>query len=130
MLKYERQNGRCHAQDFLDDLQRPMQKKFAAQMDALTKSDRPTEFCNQQRFWPLHGKGKPLWEFKEHDHRLYCFRRVVAKNTALVVVLLYGWVKDKGGKTEREKREIEKALELYEECLVEFPEGGIEQCGQ
>jgi hypothetical protein len=121
VLKFERGTERCPAQEFLDNLQKPMGHKFAGQFDALTKTGQ--KFCNQQRFWPLHKKGKPLWEFKEHDHRLYCFRRVET-NGAVTVVLFNGWVKDKKGRTGREDREIEKALDLYNEFLREFPEGG------
>jgi hypothetical protein len=99
-----------------------MRKKFAGQFDALTKTG--ATFCNQQRFWGLHKEGKPLWEFKEHDHRLYCYR-IVRNGSAVVVVLFNGWVKDKKGKTEKEKREIGRALELLAEFLQEFPGGRI-----
>jgi hypothetical protein len=121
VVRYQRSNGRCPAFDFLDgEIQKPMWKKFAGQFDALTKSP---NYCNHQRFRPLSAKGKPLWEFKEHDHRLYCFRKVVAN--MIVVVLFNGWVKDKQGKTEKEAREIEKALGLYVEFMSEFPGGVI-----
>jgi len=125
MLRYERPNGRCPAGDFLDDrhLQQPMRKKFVGQFRALVV-DQGAKYCNQQRFWPLHGNGKPLWEFKEHDHRLYCFRRVEDDGT-VTIVLFNGWVKDKDGKTDREQREIEKALDLHKEFLREFPEGKV-----
>ena len=89
-----------------------MQRKFAGQFDALSKLGASYE--NQQRFCPLHGKGKPLWEFKEHDHRLYCSRSIVDQ-TRLEIVLLSGWVKDKEGKTDREDREIERALDYKQE---------------
>jgi hypothetical protein len=36
-------------------------------------------------------------------------------------VLFNGWIKDKEGKTDREKREIEKAIDLYTEFSEEFP---------
>jgi hypothetical protein len=97
-----------------------MWKKFTGQFDALTKCP---NYCNHQRFRPLSAKGKPLWEFKEHDHRLYCFRKVVAN--MIIVALFNGWVKDKQGKTEKEAREIEKALCLYAEFMNEFPGGVI-----
>ncbi len=99
-----------------------MLKKFKGQMDALMKQG--SDICNSQRFRPLTGKGKPLWEFKEHDHRLYCFRRVLRANLILVV-LFSGWVKDKEGKTDKENREIEKALDLYMEFSEEFPGGNL-----
>jgi hypothetical protein len=99
-----------------------MLKKFNGQFDALTKLG--ADYCNHQRFFPLKGEGKPLWEFKEHDHRLYCFRRILRANMILVV-LFSGWVKDKEGKTERENREIRKALDLYVEFSKELPGGNL-----
>jgi hypothetical protein len=98
-----------------------MQKKFKGQFDALTKIG--AGYCNQQRFWPLHGNGKPLWEFKEHDHRLYCFR--IVKGSSITVVLFNGWTKDKKGKTEREAREIQRALDVHAEFMEEFPGGNV-----
>jgi hypothetical protein len=92
-----------------------MRKRFAGQFDTLTKLG--SEYCNQQRFWGLHGSGKPIWEFKEHDHRLYCVRQVVQQ--FVTVILLNGWVKQKKGRTEHEDREIERALCLYSEFLQE-----------
>ncbi len=121
ILKYERANGRCPACDFLDELDSRMEKRFAGQFDALTKLG--STYCNQQRFWPLHGAGKPLWEFKEHDHRLYCFRRAVQE--AVTVVLFNGWVKEKRGETIKESREVEKALALYGGFLAEYPGGNV-----
>lgn len=99
-----------------------MQRRFGGQMHSLARSDDPVEFCNPQRFKPLHGAAKPLWEFKEDDHRLYCVRFVHGKH--LTVVLLDGWVKG-GNRKNREDREIEKALGLLDEFLMEYPNGGI-----
>jgi len=98
-----------------------MLNRFNGQFDALTKQP---GYCNDQRFRPLKGKAKPLWEFKEHDHRLYCFRRT-AQTNVIIVVLYNGWIKDKEGKTEREGREIEKALDLHAEFMAEFPGGSV-----
>lgn len=80
-------------------------------------------YCNHQRFRPLSDRGKPLWELKEFDHRLYCYRG--ASSGFIALVLFNGWVKDKKGKTEREEREIEKALELYRDFMSEFPGGQL-----
>jgi hypothetical protein len=102
-----------------------MSKKFAGQFDALTKQGQGASYCNYQRFRPLSGRGKPLWEFKEHDHRLYCFRRVGQQNTTVVLVLFNGWAKQKTGKTKKEHREIECAMEVYAEFMNEFPGGNI-----
>lgn len=99
-----------------------MSKKFAGQFDALTKQG--ASYCNYQRFTPLSERGKPLWEFKEHDHRLYCFRRVGPQNT-IVLVLLNGWVKQKSGKIKKEHREIECAMEVYAEFMNEYQGGNI-----
>lgn len=80
-------------------------------------------FCNQQRFWPLRPPGKPLWEFKEHDHRLYCFRQ--PNQRAVTVVLFNGWIKQKKGKTKQEDREIERAQGYYAEFMHEYPGGNV-----
>jgi len=96
-----------------------MQRKFAGQFDALTKVG-PT-YCNSQRFRPLGGLGKPLWEFKEFDNRLYCARLVVKEK--IIVVIFNGWTKDKEGRTAREDREIQRAQVLYEEFLNELSKG-------
>jgi hypothetical protein len=113
---YERSGGRNPAQKFLDEIERPMRKKFIGQFDALSKQGASYE--NEQRFRPLRGKGKPLWEFKEHDHRLYCSRSVVDQSK-VEIVLLSGWVKDKEGKTDKEDREIKKALDYMNEMEAE-----------
>jgi len=100
-----------------------MRKRFLGQWDALTKHG-GSSYENQQRFHALHGEGKPLWEFKEHDHRLYCVR--MPRSGGMVdIVLLNGWSKEKTGRTERENREIEKAKDLYNEFLAEYPGGEI-----
>jgi hypothetical protein len=43
----------------------------------------------------------------------------------VTVVLFNGWVKDKEGKTDKEDREITRALSLYQEFLQEYPGGTI-----
>jgi membrane-associated protease RseP (regulator of RpoE activity) len=93
-----------------------MRKRFAGQFDALTKTG--TIYCNSQRFRPLSGRGKPLWEFKEFDHRVYCLRSVTDGGT-VDIVLLSGWVKQKEGKSQKEDREIKRAMELYQEFVNE-----------
>ena len=74
-------------------------------------------YYNSQRFKALTGNGKPLWEFKEHDHRLYCERSVDGENVS--VVLLNGWIKDKKGKSKRERNEVATAQTLLGECIAE-----------
>ncbi len=96
-----------------------MQRRFAGQLDALTKTGK--SYCNAQRFTPLRGAGKPLWEFKEFDHRLYCHRHV--QNDTVLVVLFNGWIKDKKGRTDREDREIQRAISLYAEFVAESRQG-------
>ena len=126
VFSYERRiNQRCPSDDFLlHKIEKRMQKRFKGQIDALTKDGGGVEYENQQRFHPLHGKGKPLWEFKEHDHRMYC-ARLPRTAGRMDVVLFNGWIKDKDGKSEREDREIEKAIDLYKEFLAEYPGGNI-----
>lgn len=93
-----------------------MVRKFKGQFDAVTKCG--AAYCNDQRFTPLRGDGKPLWEFKEFDHRLYCCRRVIPPNR-VVLVLFSGWAKQKKEKTDREKREIQRAMDLHDEFMKE-----------
>ena len=76
------------------------------------------EYYISQRFKALIGDGKPLWEFKEHDHRLYCERRVI-DGKRVSVVLLSGWIKDKKGKSKREKNEVATAQTLLRECIAD-----------
>lgn len=92
-----------------------MAKKFNGQFDALTKTG--ASYANHERFKPLHERGRPLWEFKEFDHRLYCHRQVVG--SAVLIVLFNGWVKEKRGRTQKEDREIERAIALYAEFRQE-----------
>ena len=101
-----------------------MRKRFDGQIRALTVDGGGTQYENHQRFRPLGGKGKPLWEFKEHDHRIYC-TRIPRKPPAMDVVLFNGWIKDKEGKSKQEEREIEKAISLYNDFLAEYPGGDI-----
>ena len=123
VFEYWREGGRSPAADFLNSIGWQMLKKFKGQFDALTKIG--ADYENYQRFRALAGAGKPLWEFKEFDHRLYCYRKVVQGSKALEVVLLSGWVKEKKGRTEKEDREIAKAHSLYGEFVDEYPGGQI-----
>src|SRR5580704_2961681 len=113
---FVRPNDRSPTEEFFKGITPQMRRRFLGQMDAITKYG--ANYCNHQRFKPLHDNGKPLWEFKESDHRLYCHRQVLAANT-LFIVLFNGWVKQKKGKTDREHREIEKAIEFYRHFLLE-----------
>ncbi len=82
-------------------------------------------YRNPERFKELRRAGKPLWEFKEHDHRLYAIRKVKVVNGTnhVEITLLSGWVKDKErskGKNSQESREIRSAQNLrqeYEEAI-------------
>jgi hypothetical protein len=103
-------------------MQDRMRQRFKGQFHSLSGTG--SKYVNQERFWPLRNEGKPLWEFKEHDHRLYCCR--VLKEQQMIVVLFNGWVKDKEGKAKQEKREIQKALDLYAEFIEEFNGGGYD----
>ena len=91
-----------------------MRDKFEGPFAAVTKLG--ATFCNQQRFKPL--KTKPLWEFKEHDHRIYCYSN--QQGNRVDIVLFNGWVKDKSGKTGKEEREIGTAFALFAEYMAEI----------
>ena len=110
----QRANGRVPVQDFLDSLTVGDRKKFQGNFRVFVELGR--EYENPQRFKVLHGEGKPLWEFKEHDHRIYCFRRVVGE--CANAVLLFGWTKDKGGINKEEKRSIIRAQSYQAEAEV------------
>jgi hypothetical protein len=80
-------------------------------------------YQNPERFRLLTGAGRPLWEFKQFDHRLYCYRRVVGQ--FITLVLFNGWVKQKRGRTDVEDREIARGLDLLQEFMAEYPGGNI-----
>jgi hypothetical protein len=109
--------ARCPADEFLDSIEQSSRKKFLGQFDALTKygTDIPV---NPQRYKPLSGDGKPLWEFKEHDNRLYCDRSVFEENK-VAITLFNGWTKDKEGRTRKEDAEIIKGQNLYQDFRLE-----------
>jgi len=108
-----RKNGRCPADDFRNGCQPKMWKRFRGSFDAVTKIG--ARYCNHERFKPV--KVKPIWEFKEHDHRLYCGR--IVQGTSVEIILLNGWVKDKKGRSAQEDNEIEKAKNLFDEYASE-----------
>ncbi|MFL6199143.1 MAG: hypothetical protein ACJ76J_08205 [Thermoanaerobaculia bacterium] len=93
-----------------------MSNKFRGAFHALTVQGK--DYVNDQRFKPLTKKGKPLWEFKEHDHRLYCAR--IVRGNAVEIVLLHGWSKDKKGPSKEEDQQVATAMALYEEYLAEL----------
>jgi hypothetical protein len=105
----------------LKNLEHQVAKKFKGSFDALSKMG--AEYYNPQRFKPLVGNGTPLWEFKEFDHRLYCYRRPDATNVNVEVVLFNGWVKDKEGRSREEVEKVATAQSLLSEFLAEYPGG-------
>jgi hypothetical protein len=68
------------------------------------------------QFKPLHREGRPLWEFKYFDHRLYAIR-LQTDERSVTVILLSGWVKDKS-KGKEESSKIAVAMNLYQEFLT------------
>lgn len=114
-MKYVRSAGRCPYDDFMKACHPNFQKKFKGSFDAVTEYG--SKYENHQRFKPLRGAGKPLWEFKEFDNRLYCLR--IPDGDRVTVVLFSGWEKQKDKKTEREKSEIERAIQLMNEYNLE-----------
>lgn len=106
------QRNRSAAEDFLDGLQESHRRKFHGNFGTLLELG--LQYTrNPQRFKAIDN---PLWEFKEHDHRLYCLRKPEGKH--VYVVLLRGWTKDKRGR--QEAREIALArsyLDVAEDAL-------------
>lgn len=103
---FARSNNRVPARDFLDELPRPLRRKFEGQFHQVCIEG--AKYANPQRFKPLHGPGKGLWEFKSFDARVYCVREQVTI-TFVKVVLLCGWCKDKEGRSLQEDHEITRA---------------------
>jgi hypothetical protein len=123
VFRFLRDSGRCPSSDFLSDLTAQTEKKFKGSFDALSKVG--ASYHNHERFRPLTKEGgKPLWEFKEFDHRLYCFR-LQTSATLVDVVLLNGWTKDKAGRSKEEDHKIKSAQTLLAEFLAEYPGGKI-----
>ncbi|NMC34513.1 MAG: hypothetical protein GYA36_18990 [Veillonellaceae bacterium] len=119
VVVYVRPNGRSPGKEFLESAYRHLKKRFERAFDLFSRQGMST--ASQRLFKPLNGEGKGLWTFKEHDHRLFCFRGPDWFGKSQIV-LLGGWVKDKdstvsGGVEER--REIGKAQVLKQECLKE-----------
>jgi hypothetical protein len=112
-----RHNDRCPAKDFLEKTcEKRMRNRFYGAFQAIVNQLGAT-YYNPQRFKPLHGSGKPLWEFKEQDHRLYCLKDVIA--SGVDIYLFNGWVKDKAGKAREEERQIQTAQTLLNEHETE-----------
>lgn len=111
VLKFIRENGRCPFDLFHKTCLPGFHKKFDSQFNAICQLG--SDYRNAERFKALTGDGKPLWEFKQFDHRLYAIREVVEDQTT--VVLLGGWQKDKNGRSLEEAREIAKAQTLRDE---------------
>lgn len=116
VVAYVRPNDRSPAQDFLSETPPHLLSRFRRVFAQFGQEGWST--ASQLSFKPLNGNGKGIWTFKEHDHRLMCFRGP-DQGSRETVVLLSGWVKDKdaglAGSNE-ERREIEKALTLRSEC--------------
>ncbi len=117
---YVRFNKRCPGKDFLEyECQQNFSKRFKGQFQQIVNHQGAT-CINDYRFYPLRGDGTPLWEFKEHDHRLYCSREVIGKGVE--IVLFNGWIKDKKGKAKEERAQIKRAKTLLGEYGTE-PKG-------
>lgn len=113
VLAYVRPNGRSPGAEFLDQEAEPRRKKaFLGEFQSIVVH-KGASYQNHVRFKPLRDPGKPLWEFKESDHRLYCLRTVEGK--CVEIVLLNGWIKDKEGRSKQEDNEIERAVNLLRE---------------
>jgi len=109
-------NGRCPTDDFFKSCHPNFIKKFHGEFRSIVLH-KGAEYVNGQRFTPLKGDGKPLWEFKQFDNRLYCIRDV--DGPCVTIMLLSGWIKDKEGKSKQERTEIVRAIDLLKEYTAE-----------
>jgi len=114
IFHFVRLGGRVPSEKFFTDCEKQLRKRFYGSFGMLARLG--GDYCGQTRFKPLREPGKPLWEFKEHDHRLYCVREFTSG--VVRIVLLNGWVKDKT-KGQQENNEITTAQNLYREYLAE-----------
>jgi hypothetical protein len=112
VLLFHRGANTSPAGEFLKGLQAPDRRKFESSFGAV--SEVGAEYRNRERFTRLRDSGSPLWEFKEHEHRLYCIRRQVRDH--VYVVLLDSGKKAKTGKSRLESRAIEHAQTLRQEA--------------
>lgn len=115
VLQLVRDRKRCPAGDFLGKLQEHDRKKFDFSFLALVKLG--CEYENGQSFTALQRDGRPLWEFKEHELRLYCLRKRIGDR--VYAVLLNGWSKG-ANKSQRQTKQIERAQSLRLEAEPEL----------
>ena len=121
-MRYVRPNKTCPANDFLNGMAPKIRKRFAGQFDAITKTGEG--YINNQRFRPVTGADQTLWEFREDDHRLYCFKKSVPPNS-VIIVLFSGWIERRSVKSGKEKRQIRVAQFIYREFINEHEGGSI-----
>lgn len=72
----------------------------------------------------MTGADRTLWEFKEDNYRLYCFRKLVPPNS-VIIVLFSGWVERRSHSSGNEKRKIKVAQFIYREFIDEYEGGSI-----
>lgn len=123
ILTYVRPNGRCPSCDFLEAAEKRMFKRFNRTFQRFCAEG--MSIAENTTFKPMSLDGKGIWAFKEHDHRLLCFRGPdsvdqpanpgEAGKTRQQIVLLLGWVKDKSDSLE-ERAQVDRAQALREEC--------------
>jgi hypothetical protein len=112
--RYIRPNGKCPASEFLnEECEEKIRKRFKDSFGAAVQLG--SDYMIHERFHPLHDDGRPLWEFKEHKHRLFCQRTVTGKS--INIILFNGWKKDKDGRGKKEEEaQIQRAQNLLNEC--------------
>lgn len=118
---FVRDNNDYPADKFLEVCEGNFQTRFRGSFDVLAKTG--CDYESYVRFRSLHNEGKPLWEFKEHAHRIYAAREIFTigegrdQQKIAVVILFNGWKKGKDGKAKEEKIRIATAQTLYAEYL-------------
>jgi hypothetical protein len=98
----ETDTGRCKVEDFLDAIE---QSNFNKLLPVMRRVDANPSYRHPERFKQLSG---PVFEFKSHKHRLFCFQADRG------FICTDGMKKQKGRRTRQSDRMIESAAQLAE----------------
>jgi biotin operon repressor len=116
ILLYTRPNGRCPAREFLHCVPQHLMLRFQREFDRFCQVG--MQMVSVATFKPLYQEGKGIWSWKTFDQRLYAFRGPDIEKRAQMI-LLCGWVKDKGahlGGCIEERTQVTRAQAMRKEC--------------
>lgn len=100
-------DGRCKVEGFLSGLEK---KHFIKLLVTMKRVDANTAYRHPERFKQLDG---PVFEFKSHLHRLFCFRAERG------FVCTDGIKKQKSARTKASDNAVENAAKLAEQFAKE-----------